>query len=194
MLFLNPRRHNAQFLRELISSRIGHSTCDSFSNHLFHLIEENLKNLFVSLALLLTLSLAACLVEFQPIKPVNRDPWRRTNQGWEKNTSWLVDHQPPTAANVHPGLVASLQLLASLGGMFAACPSQSPKRNTRRLGRGYPAADKSKRSVSAKTSSTTSDREGTDVSSRSRVSCTVSDGSELMSTLRLTEALSRNSE
>ncbi len=48
--------------------------------------------------------------------------WRRTKHGWERVSTWSRPRrrtQLPAATRLHPGLLASLQLLISLGGLLA---------------------------------------------------------------------------
>lgn len=56
------------------------------------------------------------------------DTWRRTAQGWEKTSDWQED--VPVIApewihvgSIHPALVASFQLLISLGALVAWTPA-----------------------------------------------------------------------
>lgn len=58
--------------------------------------------------------------------------WRRTAQGWEDASRWQLESLPhpyPTPATaVHPLVVASLELLISIGALVIASPAQSTKR------------------------------------------------------------------
>ena len=52
---------------------------------------------------------------------LEQDDWRRTVDGWERASTWDLGKQDtlPTATRIHPGLVASLQLLLSIGSLLA---------------------------------------------------------------------------
>ena len=61
-------------------------------------------------------------------------PWRRTAQGWQRNTDWPKFGAAPTPAKAvpafHPGLLAAFILLVSLGALLAAeqaPPSPEPR-------------------------------------------------------------------
>ncbi len=63
------------------------------------------------------------------------DAWRRTADGWELSTSWR-NHESrqaakPHAALIHPGLIASFLVLASLGGLLAFSNTQRSGANHR---------------------------------------------------------------
>ena len=49
------------------------------------------------------------------------DGWRRTSQGWERNTAWAqaMKRDLPRVTQVHPSIVATLVLLVSLGALIA---------------------------------------------------------------------------
>ena len=63
------------------------------------------------------------------------DAWRRTADGWELNTSWRIHElrqvAKPHAALIHPGLIASFLVLASLGGLLAFSNTQRSDANHR---------------------------------------------------------------
>lgn len=82
----------------------------------------------------MTLLVSACFVDTQSLNTsqaiafshIQDDPWRRTAQGWEKKGDWsLHDGNDPIAASIHPGLLASFQLLACVGGLLAMEPNRS---------------------------------------------------------------------
>ncbi len=59
-------------------------------------------------------------------------PWRRTAQGWQRNTDWPKFGAAPMPDKAvpafHPGLLAAFILLVSLGGLLAAEPTpRSPE-------------------------------------------------------------------
>jgi hypothetical protein len=61
------------------------------------------------------------------ISEASHDTWRRTAQGWEKSTDWqhvpVISPEWIHAGSIHPALVASLQLLISLGALVAWNPA-----------------------------------------------------------------------
>ncbi len=81
-----------------------------------------------------TLFYVACNIDgnLSEMSPASRfseaasDTWRRTAQGWEKTTDWqavpVISPEWTHAGSIHPALVASLQLLISLGELVAWSP------------------------------------------------------------------------
>ena len=53
--------------------------------------------------------------------------WRRTVSGWEEASRWHLDARPDPhltpAMAVHPLVIASLELLISVGGLVVASPA-----------------------------------------------------------------------
>ena len=95
--------------------------CSIVPNH-----EEKLRILMLTMGLCLLVAWLGCHGDFsvataqRPGQGLTADPWRRTVNGWELRTSWRsTDTLTPEAAFLHPGLVASFQLLSSLGGLLA---------------------------------------------------------------------------
>ena len=75
--------------------------------------------------LLFCCSLAACgpplACQTSPTERVasnNPDPWRRTTRGWERVDRWQMPRPAPATA-IHPLVIATLQLLVSIGALVA---------------------------------------------------------------------------
>ncbi|HBO45848.1 MAG TPA: hypothetical protein DD670_18375 [Planctomycetaceae bacterium] len=53
-----------------------------------------------------------------PVEPPRASHWKRTKNGWERATAW-TSHRTPTLVRLHPAVLCSVQLFASLGGLVA---------------------------------------------------------------------------
>jgi len=60
--------------------------------------------------------------EARPVAPIELD-WVRTTEGWQRPMSWEPAHEPTTP--VHPSVVASLVLMASIAALIACPPRPS---------------------------------------------------------------------
>lgn len=91
-----------------------------------------MRTLTIAACLLLVVLWFACIVEFPTQRTLSpdrqrafatlADDWRRTNDGWERSTTWNESPRAstlPAASNLHPGLLASFQVLASIGSLLA---------------------------------------------------------------------------
>ena len=58
-------------------------------------------------------------LELEQLEP-EQDEWRRTVNGWEKKTAWSRPTKLlPAATRLHPVLLASIQILISVGSLLA---------------------------------------------------------------------------
>jgi len=64
---------------------------------------------------------------------LEQDEWRRTIHGWEKKTSWSRPTKLPAATRLHPALLASIQVLISLGSLFAFSNLDSTKSRSKQV-------------------------------------------------------------
>jgi len=55
--------------------------------------------------------------------------WRRTRNGWERQSSWIED-TPPRRPALHPAMVGTFQLLASVAALIALPGLMSWRRRT----------------------------------------------------------------
>ena len=88
-----------------------------------------MQNLLITLGLLTVLLTSACEIDLRPLRDpqsvysvASYDDWRRTSDGWEKNTNWKLRGKPK-AARIHPTLLAGFQVLACVGSLVASTPS-----------------------------------------------------------------------
>ncbi len=85
---------------------------------------NSVRSLFTAIAVFFLAFCFACTVEF-PRSQVQRQPaastWRRTNDGWEDSSTWSVSGQESKslATQVHPLLIAGVQVLVSYGCLLA---------------------------------------------------------------------------
>jgi hypothetical protein len=95
-----------------------------------------MRNLLLTVGLFAALCWIACEGNFRngetpaslnaAVGQLDSDPWRRTQHGWESSESW-PEPANNHAARIHPAIVASFQLLASLGGLLAFANRRPPK-------------------------------------------------------------------
>lgn len=91
-----------------------------------------MRSLSVAIAIFLLAFGLACVVELpdfarpEPAQVRSTFGWRRTADGWEDSSSWPTrDDRDSSFSRLHPALVASFQMLVSLGSLLAF------ERNTR---------------------------------------------------------------
>lgn len=103
--------------------------------------EGPVRKLLIATCVLLVVMWLACTVEFPRRPPAHASPlghhsvttndWRRTVDGWERASKWQSTRAkptaPPAATYVHPGLIASFQILVSLGSLLAFSGSSASK-------------------------------------------------------------------
>lgn len=117
--------------------------CDGCSNsssasHLFH-VEASLRRCLLLLALF-SLTFFGVPTTTCPTPQARGDGsssgrqtgWRRTEFGWEEASRWQLDAPPvrlltPVVA-VHPLVIASLELMISVGALVAGSPSPSSRK------------------------------------------------------------------
>lgn len=92
--------------------------------------------LFLSLAIVAAATVGPIPATESPAQPTSpavsargSDPWRRTAKGWERTLVVARPLKTPRAGMLHPGVVASLQILVSFGSLiyFSAGNPQSDK-------------------------------------------------------------------
>ena len=95
-----------------------------------------MRKLTIATSLLLVVLWLGCVVDLPTWRTSDliptaeiADDWRRTANGWERSSTWKDSqhaNELPPASNLHPGLLASFQILASVGSLLAFSNRDEP--------------------------------------------------------------------
>jgi len=78
------------------------------------------------LILCITLGLLSC----SRLDSASAVEWRRTAQGWVPVQELANHMHTPAAAHIHPGLIASFEVMLSLGGLLLFSGDNAPSAKT----------------------------------------------------------------